>query len=142
MLCEYIWILESQKSIQILSIRSKVSLGRFYESFISNKRCKSYVRDNMQCMLCSSSRILSEAIQKIESGTPSAQESCSYTWEHVQVEGASKDVSTSREFSGVHRRGWMYTTASIGTAKDRHLYCTVDLIAHEYHKGGCVPFCE
>jgi hypothetical protein len=31
--------------MQILSTRSKVSLRRFYESFISNKRCKSYVRD-------------------------------------------------------------------------------------------------
>jgi hypothetical protein len=32
--------------MQILFIRSKVSSGRFYESFTSNKRCKLYVRDN------------------------------------------------------------------------------------------------
>ena len=32
--------------MQILSTRSKVSLRRFYESFTSNKRCKSYVHDN------------------------------------------------------------------------------------------------
>jgi hypothetical protein len=50
-------------------------------------------------MLCSSSRILSKPIQTIESGTPSVQESCSCTWEYVQVEEASKDVSSSREFS-------------------------------------------
>jgi hypothetical protein len=31
--------------MQILSTRSKVSSRRFYESFTSNKQCKSYVRD-------------------------------------------------------------------------------------------------
>jgi hypothetical protein len=31
--------------MQILFTRSKVSLGRFYERFTSNKGCKSYVRD-------------------------------------------------------------------------------------------------
>jgi hypothetical protein len=31
--------------MKILSTRSKVSLRRFYESFISNKQYKSYVRD-------------------------------------------------------------------------------------------------
>jgi hypothetical protein len=31
--------------MQILSIRSKVSLRRFYGSFTFNKQCKSYVRD-------------------------------------------------------------------------------------------------
>jgi hypothetical protein len=31
--------------MQILSTRSKVSSGRFYESFTSNKQCKLYVRD-------------------------------------------------------------------------------------------------
>jgi hypothetical protein len=31
--------------MQILPTRSKASLGRFYESFTSNKRCKSYVRN-------------------------------------------------------------------------------------------------
>ena len=37
------------KSMQILSTRSKVSLRRFYESFISNQQCKSYVCDiNME----------------------------------------------------------------------------------------------
>jgi hypothetical protein len=35
----------SQKSMQILSTRSKVSLRRFFESFISNKQCKSYICD-------------------------------------------------------------------------------------------------
>jgi hypothetical protein len=35
----------SQKSIQILFTRSKVSSRRFYESFTSKKQCKSYVRD-------------------------------------------------------------------------------------------------
>jgi hypothetical protein len=44
-LCEYTWILESQKSMQILSTRSKASSRKSYESFTSNKRCKSYVRD-------------------------------------------------------------------------------------------------
>jgi hypothetical protein len=49
-------------------------------------------------MLCSNSRIFLEAIQTIESGTPSVRESCSCTWEHMQVEGATKDVGSSREF--------------------------------------------
>jgi hypothetical protein len=86
--------------------------------------------------------ILSEAIQTIESGTPSVQESCSCTWDHVQVEGASKDVDSSREFSGVHRRGWMYTTTSTGTAEGGQLCSAFDFVAHEHHEGGCVPFCE
>jgi hypothetical protein len=42
----YTWILESQKSMQILSTRSKVSSRRIYESFTSKKRCKSYVRNS------------------------------------------------------------------------------------------------
>jgi hypothetical protein len=32
--------------MQVLSTRTKVSSRRFYESFTSNKRCKSYVRNN------------------------------------------------------------------------------------------------
>jgi hypothetical protein len=93
-------------------------------------------------MLYSSSRILSEVIQTIESGTPSLRESCSCTWEHMQVEGMSKDVGSSREFSRVHQRGWMYTTASTSIAKNGQLCSSVDFIAHEHHEGGCVPFCE
>jgi hypothetical protein len=57
-------------------------------------------------MLCNNPRILSEAIQTIESGTPSVQKSCNCTWEHMQVEGASKDVSSLREFLRVYQRGW------------------------------------
>jgi hypothetical protein len=32
----------SQKSMQILTTRSKVNLRRFYENFTSNKQCESY----------------------------------------------------------------------------------------------------
>jgi hypothetical protein len=45
--------------MQILSTRSKVNSRRFYESFTSNKRCKSYLRDSKsntsssQFFLCS-----------------------------------------------------------------------------------------
>jgi hypothetical protein len=63
-------------------------------------------------------------------------------WEHVQVERTSKDVGNSREFSGVHRRGWIYTTASIGTAEGGQLYSVVDFFAHEHHEGGCILFYE
>jgi hypothetical protein len=38
--------------MQILSTRSKVSSRRFYESFTSNKRCKSYVRDSSPPRKC------------------------------------------------------------------------------------------
>jgi hypothetical protein len=93
-------------------------------------------------MLCNSLRILLEAIQTLESGTPSVWKSCSCTWKHVQVEGTSKDVDNPREFSGVCRRGWMYTTASTNTAEGGQLSSAIDFIAHENHKGGCVPFCE
>jgi hypothetical protein len=93
-------------------------------------------------MLCNSSRILSKAIQTIESGTPSVWENCSCTWKHVQVEGGSKDVRSSREFSGIHWKGWMYTTASTSTAEGGQLCSAVDFIAHEHHEGGFVPFCE
>jgi hypothetical protein len=41
----------SQKSMQILSRRSKVSSRRFYENFTSNKPCKSYVCDMVQLSL-------------------------------------------------------------------------------------------
>jgi hypothetical protein len=37
--------------MQILSTRSKVGLRRFYESFNSNKRYKSYVFDSQAFML-------------------------------------------------------------------------------------------
>jgi hypothetical protein len=42
----------SQKSIQILSTRSKVSSRRFYESFTSNRQCKSYIRDSKCATNC------------------------------------------------------------------------------------------
>jgi hypothetical protein len=36
----------------------------------------------------------------------------------------------------------MYTTASTNTAEGGQLSSAIDFIAHENHKGGCVPFCE
>jgi hypothetical protein len=93
-------------------------------------------------VLCNNPRILSEAIQTIESGTPSVRKSCSCTWKHLQVEGTSEDVSSSREFLGVCRRGWMHRTSSANTAEGGQLCSAVDFIAHEHHKDGCVPFCE
>jgi hypothetical protein len=60
----------------------------------------------------------------------------------MQVEGASEDVSSSREFLGVCRRGWMHRTSSANTAEGGQLCSAVDFIAHEHHKDGCVPFCE
>jgi hypothetical protein len=99
-------------------------------------------RRGMQCLLCNSPRILSEAIQTIESSTPSVQKSCNYTWKHVQIDGASEDVGNSREFSGVCWRGWMHTTSLTNTAEGGQLNSASDFIAHEHHESRCVPFCE
>ena len=87
----------------------------------------------MQCVLCNNPRILLEAIQTIQSSTPSIQKSCNYIWKLVQVEGTSKDVSSSREFSRVCRRGWVHTTSSANMAEGRQLYNAVDFIIHKHH---------
>jgi hypothetical protein len=84
--------------------------------------------------------ILSEAFQTTESGTQSIRESGSRIWEHMQVEGASEDVGSQGEFYSICRRRGMYTTPSLGTEEGGQLYSVVDFIAHEHHKGGCVPF--
>jgi hypothetical protein len=78
-------------------------------------------RRGMQCLLCNSPRILSEAIQ---------------------IDGASEDVGNSREFSGVCWRGWMHTTSLTNTAEGGQLNSASDFIAHEHHESRCVPFCE
>jgi hypothetical protein len=94
----------------------------------------------MQCLLCDGIRILSEAFQTTESSTHSVRESGSRTWEHVQFEGASKDVGNQGEFYSIRRRCGMYTIPSPRTEEGGQLCSAVDFIAHEHHEGGCVPF--
>jgi hypothetical protein len=99
-------------------------------------------RGGMQCLLCDGIRILLEAFQTTESDTQSVRESGSCTWEHVQFEGTSEDVGSQGEFYSIRRRRRMYTTPSPGTEEGGQLCSTVDFIIHEYHEGGCVPFCK
>ena len=99
-------------------------------------------RGIMQCLLCNGIRILSEVFQTTESSTQSVRESGSRTWEHVQFEGASKDVGSEGEFYNICRRRGMYTIPSLGIKEVGQLCSAVDFIVHEHQEDGCVPFCK
>jgi hypothetical protein len=78
--------------------------------------------------------------KQLESGTQSVRESGSRTWEHVQFEGASKDVGNQGKFYSIRRKRGMYTIPSPSTEEGGQLYSAVDFIVHKHHEGGCVPF--